>query len=294
MSLPDSSIDNLADAVSGQLGRPCSLRKVKNRPEWWIADPVFSYLNHGHTGYRVGFHLDTVSATLHFSMVHSRFVASIFKQNLLSNTLVEVLRNTERYRKLHAISWDSKFNFNKYKKSLINIANDDFADFIGLVEYFNKKYDFVKDLFPSVPNTGIGGGKACSAGNTFYLRLADRVEVLSSRTAIGEVVGLAWPLFLYLYPFKTIQKRDSSLARKMRSAKIRRSLRDTTDSIQRWILRSRTRVWGSCRLLTSSLTRSAAPTMPITALWLCESHHRATEGKLKGTRQSVLVRQIDT
>ncbi|HEX5268846.1 MAG TPA: hypothetical protein VFW33_00100 [Gemmataceae bacterium] len=48
--------------MSEKLGRPAHCRKVRNRQQWYVSDPVFSFVQHGmkkgDTGYRVGFMVD--------------------------------------------------------------------------------------------------------------------------------------------------------------------------------------------------------------------------------------------
>lgn len=40
-------IRRLSDVVSNKLGRPSYCRKVKNENEWYIYDPVFSFVQQG-------------------------------------------------------------------------------------------------------------------------------------------------------------------------------------------------------------------------------------------------------
>jgi hypothetical protein len=105
-------VQRLTDAVGEKLGRPAYCRKVLNQDEWYISDPVFSFVQHGMkmgaTGYRVGYRVDLVQRVIFFNLVHSPVIALLFKRNLVLSSLIQVIQATARWRRLHWIYRSSK------------------------------------------------------------------------------------------------------------------------------------------------------------------------------------------
>ena len=151
-----------------------------------------------------------------FILVHSPIIAKLFKRNLVLSTLVEVVRSTAEYRSRHSIYRSSRQAIQSGgEKDGQGITARSITEFIEELERFDDQFGFVSDLFPAKPNTGKGNGRAPVAGNTFYLRLADKSTMLRSKTSISRLIELTWPLFLCLYPVKPIESRTAGLARKM-------------------------------------------------------------------------------
>ena len=72
----------LTDPVSSKLDRPAHCRKVKNREEWFVYDPVFSFVQLGMrrgTGYRGGYNYKTNNDSLWFILVDSPVLADLFR-----------------------------------------------------------------------------------------------------------------------------------------------------------------------------------------------------------------------
>jgi hypothetical protein len=71
----------LTDAVGEKLGRPAYCRKVLNQDEWYISDPVFSFVQHGMkkgtTGYRVGYRVDLGQKAIFFDLINSNVIEFI-------------------------------------------------------------------------------------------------------------------------------------------------------------------------------------------------------------------------
>lgn len=287
-SLPDP-VQYLVDSVSQALGRPAHCRQVRNRDEWYVCDPVISFIQQGmkrgNTGYRVGYRYDGDDNSFWFIVVHSPIMAKLFKRNLVLSSLVDVLRSTAKYRCSHRICRSSKQAIQSAnKRDYECIESKSMSDFIEKLEMFDEEFGFVEDLFPARANTGKGGGKAPVAGNTFYVKLADRSQIYRSRVAIERLVDLTWPLFLCLYPIKPIEGRTAGLARKMRARGIEKvceisSIQSLPESISRLC---RGAIQGA-HIKPDALGGSDQPE---NGLWLCEYHHRTTEGKLRGTRRA--------
>src|SRR5258708_7558563 len=103
---------HLADATSERLGRPAHCRKVRSREEWYVYDPVFSFVQRGmrkgQTGYRLGYKIDLVCREVSFVLVHSPVIARLFKHNLVLSSMIAVLRSTEEFRQLHWVYRSSR------------------------------------------------------------------------------------------------------------------------------------------------------------------------------------------
>ncbi len=281
---------HLLDATSEQLGRPAHCRRVRNQAQWYIHDPVFSFVQRGmrkgQTGYRVGYNINLARPAINFVLVHSPLIARLFKYNLVLSSMIAVLRSTESFRWLH---WVYRSSRQALRSGLDGnrIESESLAEFVNLLEQFDQRYGFGKDLFPKRRNTGRGGGAAPVAGNTFFLALANRPEIINSEPKIRLLVERTWPLFLCLYPVEPIEKRSASLARNMRAAKIRQEceflhIKGIDESRGRGAISPlcRGRVQGA-HIKPDVLGGSDRPE---NGIWLCEYHHRATEGKLVGRR----------
>lgn len=287
----DKSYDDLAryldEAVSERLGRPAHRRKVKNQNQWWITDPVFSFVQHGmrkgQTGYRAGYFLSAMgSPFIAFFLVHSPLLAALFKRNLVFSTLTSVLEQTQDYRRQHRVHWSSRFASVNVNPNVC-VESRDHDEVIDVLRNFNRKFGFVDDLFPRVPNRGVSGGKAPVAGNDFFVRLADKVSRIGTRGGIQKLVDLSWPLFLCLYPVSAIEKRCASLARALKSLKLEHRCEFSRIRKPRshgLSLECR----GTLQAAHIKPHSRGGSDRPENGLWLCEFHHRLTEGKLEGHR----------
>lgn len=276
----------LVEGVSGKLGRPAHCRKVKNRDEWFVYDPVFSFvqrgMNSGGSGYRVGYHFLAVDHSIVFTLVHSPIMARLFKRNLDLPSMIEVIRSTGEYRKCHWVYRSSKRAVRQGGDGE-RIESPDLEDFADQIQAFDRSCGFIDDMFPTRSNTGKGAGKAPSAGNTFYLLLAEKARMLRSKPGIDRLVDRTWPLFLCLYPLKPRERRAAGLARSLRVRGIPKMCEFSS------IRMSRKRgISPVCRgeiqgahIRPDSLGGSDRPE---NGIWLCEYHHRATEGRLAGNR----------
>lgn len=289
------AVTRLLDAVSAQLGRPAHCRKVLNRQEWYVYDPVFSFVQRGMrkglTGYRVGYKIDFDPLEIRFVLVHSPLIAKLFKRNLVLASMIAVLRATEEFRKWHWL-------YRSSKQAVLggvdggHIEAESLSDLVGQLEQFDRRHGFVKDLFPRRQNTGKGEGAAPAAGNTFYLALANRPEVFDSASQLTLLVERTWPLFLCIYPVEPIEKRSASLARNMRAAKIPQRC-EFCGIKGLGQLANESSISPLCRGAVQGAHIKAdavgGSDRPDNGIWLCEYHHRATEGKLAGRRSNLHI-----
>lgn len=286
---PPRTVLWLTDAVSRRLGRPAQVRNVRNSDDWYVSDPVFSFVQHGmkkgQTGYRVGFCISVKQRNLRFVLIHSPLIAKLFRRNLDLVTLIGVTRDTAKNRNRHQLYWSSKSARNRGKNAeTIDFAS--LAEFESKLRQFDEMHGFVRDLFARRPNTGKGGGSAPVAGNDFSLLLSNKPSNLASMEAMDQIIGASWPLFLCLYPIRAIEGRSASLARNLRSRQIIQKCEFESVVVPR-----ESRISRKC-----SGVIHGAHIKPDTfggsdkaenGLWLCEYHHRATEGKLHGRRSEL-------
>lgn len=164
-------VTNLLESVSEKLGRPAHCRKVMNRDEWYVYDPVFSFVSRGKRGisqYRVGYRIALDVHEVIFTLLHNRVLAGICKHNLVMSTMLDVIRITASFRHAHWIYRSSKLAYSVgFDGDRIEASS--LAEFISQLDSFDGSRGFVKDMFPKRESTGKGGGAALGAGNTFYL-----------------------------------------------------------------------------------------------------------------------------
>lgn len=295
MSTPPVVVQHLLETVRDKLGRPAHSRQVKNKEEWYVCDPVFSFVQHGMkkgtTGYRVGFKVDLPKHELWFELVHSPLMARLFKRNLVLSSLAEVVKSTAVYRNRHCLYRSSNQVFSTTGQDGAAFHSPALPDFVSQIEAFDKTYGFAKDLFPKRENTGKKGGKAPCAGNTFYLLLADKPETLASRSDVARVVSAAWPLFLWLYPAKPIQGRSANLARHMKAKGIPQVCEFSKIQFPAGVSIP-PQCDGSLQGAHIKPEKKGGSDRPENGLWLCELHHQATEGKLEGKRDDAMQPQV--
>jgi hypothetical protein len=209
-------------------------------------------------------------------------MAQVFKHNLVFSSLTEVIHATAEFRDQHLMFRDSKQSALAGKKGEW-IEMDSLYKFIAQLYEIDQKYGFVKDLFSKPDNTGKGGGKARHAGNTFYLLLANDMDMLQSQASVKKLVDVSWPLFLCLYPVKPLEKRSAALSRNLKARGVLKVCEFTSIQFPEGVCLSplcRGIIHGA-HIKPHSLGGSDRPE---NGIWLCEFHHRTTEGKLRGQR----------
>ncbi|MGD9494281.1 MAG: hypothetical protein AB7V36_13105 [Bacteroidales bacterium] len=263
-------VEKIRLAVSNNLGREAIVRKVKNRNQFFILDLAFSYFQKAdrnrRNDYRTGFlyfRNESNQDCLMFVMAHSPIMTSFFKANFDFETFKEILVNTGEYRDLNYLCC-------KVKNEYFKISTEDISEFIEKIEILNKT-DFVKTVFAKSTEgkTGIG--------NIFSLGIArdfncDDIEI---------IINTSWDLFLWLYPSKPIFKRDASL---------NRSLNKITKQCEVCRIKnlptniSKIDCNGQIEAAHIIAHKNGGSDKLENGLWLCNLHHRLTEGKLEGNR----------
>lgn len=274
-------VARLERELTRRLGRRAAVRQVNNAPEWYVADPVFSFLQRGRVnhanGYRVGLHYDGDVNELSFRIVHSPAMAEFLKENLSLATLRRTVARTASTCEDSAVWWSSRQAIRDGEhlgtRTLLGPAGEVLAELDQLTDEA-----FTRDLFPRVPG-------ATWRGSYFGVHLADRASRLSV-AALVEIVDVAWPLVLALYPQAPAERRDASLARRLRSMVPR-----ACEFLQIRDLPKVAAMACAGRIEGAHIVPHARGGSDLlkNGLWLCAAHHRVTEGKLAGTRTATTV-----
>lgn len=276
----------LAGALETKLGRPSYVRQVKNQDEWFITDPMFSFVQHGlrkgATGYRIGYFFSAEANELVFCLVHSPVMAQIFKKNLRLSVIIHSIKGCSRFLKNPYINWSSRSARKGGEKRFF--IKDDVKGFLSKLREIDENW-LVNDLFPKIENQKTGVGPAKWAGNDFFLLLSENASTLSAKD-VKTVLEASWPLFLCLYPVSAIEQRVASLARNLTAAKLEKRC-----EYMRILDRpSKSEISPLCRgeiegahIKPHSVGGSDRLE---NGLWLCQYHHRETEGRLFGSRNT--------
>lgn len=272
-------VECLFDAVSQRLGREACIRQVKNEETYFILDNAFSYFQKAdrdrQVGYRTGYCFNrgataTEASYLQFIMVHSPIMFSFFQQNFDYATFRNMLEETAPYRNFHYMYY-VLYDKSREKKEKFEIEHNDINDFLKEVDAVEEKYGFAKTIF-SRKNSS-----QHNLGNTFYLDLAWRPRLRD----IPDIVEKTWNLFLWLYPSKPLFTRDASLYRSMQKIERKCEFRSIQGLPQEILDAECSGVVQAAHIKPHSKGGSDKLT---NGLWLCEKHHRMTEGRLTGSR----------
>lgn len=287
-----SVVSLIADAVRARLGREPYVRQVKNEREWWISDPVFSFIQHGFrkgaTGYRVGFFYSEELDLLSFYLVHSPVMARLLKENFSTEVVLDVAKKTAKYRGRSVVFWGSRVA-RKAGKREAAVEEEKISDFSRELRSWENDVGIKNDLFPSIPNQGKGTGQAKWAGNDFGLLLGEGVSRFDA-SAIGRLVAGAWPMMLMLYPREALEKRVASLARNLTSAGIPKACEVSCIAGIEKLLGHATACAGRLEGAHIKPHALGGTDLANNGLWLCQRHHRLTEGHLAGTRDRPRVK----
>lgn len=281
-------VSMIADAVRARLGREPHVRQVKNEREWWISDPVFSFIQHGFrkgaTGYRVGFFYSEELDLFSFRLVHSPVMAKLLKGNFSVETVADVVKKTAKYRGRSFIFWGSRTAWKAGKREAA-IEEDRISKFLDELCGWENDIGIKNDLFPSIQNQGKGIGVAKWAGNDFGLLLGERVSRFDA-SAIGRLVAGAWPMMLMLYPREAMEKRVASLARNLTAAGIPKACEVSRIAGIEKLPGQATACAGRLEGAHIKPHALGGTDLASNGLWLCQRHHRLTEGRLAGSRSN--------
>jgi hypothetical protein len=293
-------VEMMCDALSAVMMRDAKIiqgRETQNHV-WYIVDPVFGITgydrNSGRRDYRAGFQITQVghgSFEVAFNLVHCPAMAKRFRENLKSDPtpLIEAISGLLRFRKDAAgdigirISYDSRKEYAEKRKAGktkgINCTVD--IEIEGKTSK-TKLSDplFAADLFPE---------KGPIAGNHFYLGPISDEEFLErevySEKRLKRFMTIMWPVFALLYPSDYRRKRINGLRRAMVRARIK--IKCEKSLIQGL---KNSRCQGALEAAHIRPYHRNGSDKPDNGLWLCQKHHRETEGKIQGNRDAITLR----
>lgn len=269
MIKPPEIVAAIVETVSEKLGREAIFRRVNNREEYFILDLAFSYFQKAdrnrRNDYRSGYLylVHKGKKRLLFALAHTPIMSSFFKNNFDYETFRAIIANTAKYRDENYLRFKSKGIQEKIRTSDLEV----FLNKLDALELSG----FTKSVF------GKSKADKTGVGNIFGVCLASDFN----QDAIREIIQNSWDLFLWLYPSRPVFKRNASLNRSLKSidskceiAKIKnlpKVVTETPCSEQVEGAHITPYKYGGSDKLQNGV-------------WLCNAHHRLTEGKLDGSR----------
>jgi hypothetical protein len=262
-------VNDIVRAVSGKLGREAISRRVNNRDEYFILDLAFSYFQKAdrnrRNDYRGGYLYFEKEGKNHllFVLAHTPVMTSFFKNNFDYDVFRNIIIDTAKYR-------DDNFLRCKINSKYERIKTTDIKEFIDELDEI-EKIGFVKSVF-SKDTKGKTG-----VGNIFVLCLGRGF----SKKDISKIIEKSWDLFLWLYPSKPVFTRNASLNRSLQKIETKCEI-GKIKNLPKNILGA-----------VCSEQIEGAHIKPhkhggsdklANGVWLCNRHHRLTEGKLDGKR----------
>lgn len=267
-------VQKIHQAVSHQLGREATIRKVKNREEYYILDLAFSYFQKAdrnqRTGYRSGylyFKNEHNKNCLVFFIVHSPIMFSFLLHNFDYETFRLIVINTAKYRHEHFLAYKYKGQSNLISEKKLN----DFLKSIDIIE----ENGFAKSLFSKNNSSALTGLK-----NIFSFTIATGFK----ESEVDDIIDLTWELFIWLYPSKPLFNRDASLNRNLK--KLQKKCEYTViKKLPKIILE--TPCSGQIEGAHIKPHKLGGSDKLENGMWLCNKHHQMTEGKIIGERSIV-------
>jgi hypothetical protein len=262
-------VADIVKAVSEKLGREAIFRKVNNRDEYFVLDLAFSYFQRAdrnrRNDYRGGylfFEKDGINYLL-FVLAHTPIMTSFFKNNFDYDVFKHIILNTAQYRDEH---------FLRFKKDGKNerIKTTNVQEYLHELDEIEKN-GFARSVFgkDSKGKTGVG--------NIFVVCLGRGFD----QKDIGEIVDKSWYLFLWLYPSKPVFTRNASLNRSLQKIEAKCEI-GKIKNLPQSILSSVCS--GQIEAAHIKPYKNGGSDKLSNGLWLCNYHHRITEGKLEGCR----------
>jgi hypothetical protein len=265
MSEQPKQVDLIVDAVSYQLGRQAIARKVKNREEYFILDLTFSYFQQaekrGRVDYRSGYLFYEIdnSKYLLFVIMGNQKMLSFFRKNFDYVAFCKILKDTAKYRNNHY------FHFrNSGEKE--TIKENKMADFM-------KKMTEIADNDFAKKTIGKGSYDIFSIGLGYNFEDEDILKIIKN----------SWNLFLWLYPSNPIFKRNAALSRSLQKIeKICEIAKIKGCPKKIYQQKCEGRIEGA----HIKPHQYGGSDKLENGVWLCNRHHRLTEGKIEGYRST--------
>lgn len=263
-------VNDIVRAVSDKLGREAISRKVNNREEYFILDLAFSYFQKAdrnrRNDYRGGYLFFEKDGKNHllFVLAHSPIMTSFFKNNFDYAVFRDIVQNTAAYRDEHFL----RFKKNSKYERIITTNIQEFLHELDEIE----KNGFSRSAFgkDTKGKTGVGNIFVLSLGRGF------------NQNDICKIIEKSWYLFLWLYPSKPIFTRNAALNRSLQKIEAKCEIGKIKDLPQN-ILGSVCS--GQVEAAHIKPHKNGGSDKLSNGIWLCNNHHRITEGKLEGSRE---------
>ncbi|MEN6489463.1 MAG: HNH endonuclease signature motif containing protein [Smithella sp.] len=262
-------VADIVKAVSEKLGREAISRKVNNREEYFILDLAFSYFQRAdrnrRNDYRGGYLFFEKEGKNHllFVLAHTPIMTSFFKNNFEYDVFKNIILDTEQYRDEHFLRLKKN---SKYER----IKTTDIQEFIYRLDKIEEN-GFARSVFGKDDKGKTG------VGNIFVLCLGRGFK----QQDISEIISKSWYLFLWLYPSKPVFTRNASLSRNLQKIEAKCEIGKIKNLPQN-ILSSVCS--GQIEAAHIKPYKHGGSDKLSNGLWLCNHHHRITEGKLEGCR----------
>lgn len=262
-------VNEIVSTVSRKLGREAIYRKVNNRDEYFILDLAFSYFQKAdrnrRNDYRSGYLYYKKDNTnyLLFVLAHTPIMTSFFKKNFDYEGFKKIIISTSKFRDESALLC-KRIN----KKEIIKSKN--INEFIHQLDEI-EKHGLIKSVFAksTTGKTGIGNIFALGLGKGF------------KDEDISKIIDKSWNLFLWLYPSKPLFKRNASLNRSLQKIDRKCEIKKIKNLIKSILT---TACSGQVEGAHIKPHKDGGSDKLENGIWLCNQHHRLTEGKLEGNR----------
>ncbi len=269
MAKTPAIVNDIVKTVSEKLGREAIYRKVNNREEYFILDLAFSYFQKAdrnrRNDYRCGylyFHKEGKNQLL-FVLAHTPIMTSFFKNNFEYEMFRDIIQDTAQYRDTHFLRFKRNSKYERIRTSNIQ-------EFLHELEEVEKN-GFTRSVF------GKDNKSKTGVGNIFVVCLGSGFK----KEDINIIISKSWYLFLWLYPSRPVFTRNAALNRSLQKIEAKCEI-DKVKNIPQNILRSVCS--GQIEAAHIKPHKLGGSDKLSNGLWLCNHHHRVTEGKLEGTR----------
>jgi hypothetical protein len=262
-------VNEIVQSVSDKLGREAIFRKVNNREQYFILDLAFSYFQKAdrnrRNDYRSGYLYYKINDKnyLLFVLAHSPIMTSFFKKNFNYNIFRSIIVDTCQFR-------DEHYMRIKRADTQEEIKTNDIKEFLGKLDEIESA-DFAKSVFAKSKTGKTGDGKI------FGIRIGSNFR----SEDINKIIEKSWDLFLWLYPSKPIFKRNASLNRSLQKIECKCEINEISN-LPDFV--SNSPCSGKIEGAHINPHKNGGSDKLENGVWLCNFHHRLTEGKLDGKR----------
>jgi hypothetical protein len=263
-------VNDIVRTVSDKLGREAISRKVNNREEYFILDLAFSYFQKAdrnrRNDYRGGYLFFEKEGNNHllFVLAHSPIMMSFFKNNFDYAVFRNIVQDTAAYRDEHFLKLKKHGKYERIKTTNIQ-------EFLHELDEIEQN-GFTRSAFGKDKKSKTG------VGNVFVLSLG----MGFNQKDICKIIEKSWFLFLWLYPSTPVFTRNAALNRSLQKIEVKCEI-GKIKNLPKNILGSICS--GQVEAAHIKPHKNGGSDKLSNGIWLCNNHHRRTEGKLEGSRE---------